>query len=88
MDVPTIRLIAKRFPNIKWCIPMGCAGTVASEIRVFRDKLPRIWEALWWEEREIAKDVKLIYTPAQHWSGRNIFLDNNRVNENGSIYGI
>ncbi|KAM3181968.1 hypothetical protein ACTXT7_013327 [Hymenolepis weldensis] len=78
MDVPTICLIAKRFPNTKWCIPMGCAGTVASEIGVFYNKLPRIWEALWWEEREIAKDVKLIYTPAQHWSGRNIFLDNNR----------
>ena len=61
---------------------MGCASLISDAIhRIFLKRPPRIWEAVWWEERTIgdSANFRLIYTPTQHWSGRNIFLDNNRV---------
>lgn len=81
MDLPTIKKLSRCFPEIIWCVPIGCANLVASTINRGKGRLrPRIWEAVWWEERTIGDNgVRLIFTPAQHWSGRNIFFDNDRV---------
>ncbi|KAL5109146.1 N-acyl-phosphatidylethanolamine-hydrolyzing phospholipase D [Taenia crassiceps] len=80
LDLPTIRQLSHCFPDIIWCIPIGCADLIALTINSGKGRCrPRIWEAVWWEERTVGDSgVRLIFTPAQHWSGRNIFFDNDR----------
>ncbi|CDI97468.1 acyl phosphatidylethanolamine hydrolyzing [Echinococcus multilocularis] len=77
--------VSRCFPDTVWCIPTGCTDLIASTINRGKGKRrPRIWEAVWWDERTLGdSEVRLIYTPAQHWSGRNTSFDNESVGQLG-----
>lgn len=63
MDEGTLkRLAARDQPLI--LVPLGDRVHVAS----FGSQ--RVEEMDWWQERKINEDLKIVFTPAQHWSGR------------------
>lgn len=63
MDEGTLaRLAARDQPLI--LVPLGDKGHVQS----FGSS--RVEEMDWWQEKQINDDMKLVFTPSQHWSGR------------------
>jgi len=59
----SVKALVKRFPNIKFFVPLGLAS-------FFQKRgIRNVVEMDWWEGIEF-KNVKVTFTPAQHWSSR------------------
>jgi N-acyl-phosphatidylethanolamine-hydrolysing phospholipase D len=65
LDAPTVRRIAKRFPNASWLCPMR----VGSLLRSFGVK--HLVERDWWQSVETPV-FRAVCTPAQHFSARGL----------------
>jgi len=65
LDAPTIRILADQVPL--FLVPLG----VGARLESWGVAPERIVELDWWEEREI-RGVRVIATPARHFSGRSI----------------
>ena len=74
--------LGRRFPEAYWFVPSGCRGFILSTVKSV-DK-SRVREFLWWEEAAIGETgVKMVFTPAQHWSARNLIFDSFSVSDGG-----
>ncbi len=63
LDAPTIRQLANRVP--KFLVPLG----VGAHLESWGVAPERIVELDWWDEYEV-EDVRVVATPARHFSGR------------------
>ncbi len=63
LDDPTVCALIRRFPRMRWLVPLG--------VRPFVEKrgARSVVELDWWEERNVGAFAALC-TPAQHFSGR------------------
>jgi len=65
LDRPTVRALARRFPEAIWCTPLGNGAL----LRRFGARL--VHEMDWWEEMELTGG-RVTCTPAQHFSARGL----------------
>ncbi|NGX28866.1 MAG: hypothetical protein K940chlam1_01054 [Candidatus Anoxychlamydiales bacterium] len=71
LDKKTIIALQKKFPNIKWVVPLGIE-------RWFKKwKIKNVTRLDWWESFE-DDFIKINSVPAQHYSGRTL-LDGNKT---------
>ena len=63
LDMPTVRSLAETVPQ--WAVPLG----VGAHLEAWGVPPDRITELDWWDEVEVA-GVRLVSTPARHFSGR------------------
>jgi N-acyl-phosphatidylethanolamine-hydrolysing phospholipase D len=80
LDTASVEGLYKRFPNLKWYVGLGLKAW-------FPTKMKRnVVELDWWDEHQHYKDnsnsgsgssVKVISTPAQHWSLRTPLFQKN-----------
>ncbi|XP_074605731.1 N-acyl-phosphatidylethanolamine-hydrolyzing phospholipase D-like [Brevipalpus obovatus] len=70
LDSASVVNIHKRYGNrIKWFVPLNLR-------KWFNDLgIENVQELDWWEEYCTEKGVKVVFTPAQHWSKRGIYDD-------------
>ncbi|VDD83171.1 unnamed protein product [Mesocestoides corti] len=74
MDYASIHSLGERFPKAYWFVPSGCRDFILSSVNEASGDHVR--EFLWWEEQPIGDTgVKVIFTPTQHWSARNLVFD-------------
>lgn len=66
MDLPTLRQLAQRDSQTLFLVPLGNQKMLQSE------NIKNVKEFDWWESVR-AKDVTLTFTPAQHWTARGLF---------------
>jgi N-acyl-phosphatidylethanolamine-hydrolysing phospholipase D len=64
----SVKALLKRFPDIKFFVPLGLASFFTKK----GVSSSNVVEMDWWEEIEF-KNVKVTFTPAQHWSSRTGF---------------
>ncbi|VDO04781.1 unnamed protein product [Rodentolepis nana] len=74
LDVNSVQNLDKRFPNLYWFVPSGIRAFILATVsHANRD---RVQEFMWWEEKPIGDTgIKAVFTPAQHWSARNLVFD-------------
>lgn len=78
LDVTTVRNLDKKFPNLYWFVPRGVKSFMLATVT--HAKAERIHEFMWWDEQEIGNTgVTAVFTPAQHWSARNLIFDRDAV---------
>ncbi len=65
LDMPTVEALADRVP--RWVVPLG----VGAHLEAWGVDPSRITELDWWEEAEVG-GVRLVSTPARHFSGRGL----------------
>jgi L-ascorbate metabolism protein UlaG (beta-lactamase superfamily) len=65
LDMPTVRRLADRVP--RWLVPLG----LGAHLEAWGVPSNRIEEFDWWDEAEVA-GVRLVSTPARHFSGRSL----------------
>ena len=70
MDIPSLKRIQKKFPNVVFLVPIGDKNLLR------KYNLNNIYEFNWWESFTY-KETKFTFTPTQHWSARGI-LDRNK----------
>lgn len=70
LDSASVVNIHKRYGNrLKWFVPLNLR-------KWFNDlNVENVQELDWWEEYCTEKGVKVVFTPAQHWSKRGIYDD-------------
>lgn len=66
LDYKTVKKIAKR--NIKWHVPLG----VGAHLEKWGVHDSNIIEMDWWQEKSLGS-LKIVATPARHFSGRGMF---------------
>ncbi|HBY05614.1 TPA: hypothetical protein DEG75_01560 [Candidatus Dependentiae bacterium] len=76
LDIPSIRLIAKRNPLVQIFAPWGDRALLV------RSGFSRVTECMWWDDFSLVHDalkqkLELYFLPAVHWSRRALF-DRNR----------
>ena len=65
LDIPSLKKIQKRFPNVKILIPKG-------DKKLLRKyNLKNGEEFVWWQDTKIS-NTTLTFTPTQHWSARGL----------------
>jgi len=65
LDIPSLKKIQKRFPNVKILIPKG-------DKKLLRKyNLKNGEEFVWWQDAKIS-NTTLTFTPTQHWSARGL----------------
>ncbi|KAL3317913.1 Succinate-semialdehyde dehydrogenase, mitochondrial, partial [Cichlidogyrus casuarinus] len=85
MDMSSIADLAKHHPNAVWCVPYGDKAKVSNHLHKYSaGKSIVVKEFLWWEEANLKTlkqdcntNLRIVFTPTQHWSGRNIVFDKN-----------
>jgi N-acyl-phosphatidylethanolamine-hydrolysing phospholipase D len=63
LDLPTVRTLARRFPEARWLTPVGLGRWLE------RRGVRYIRELDWWDEAE-TDELRVGAVPAQHFSGR------------------
>ncbi|MDY7228017.1 MBL fold metallo-hydrolase [Hyalangium rubrum] len=66
MDLPTLKRLAKHFPNARFFAGLGNKAFLDSK------GLPNVTELDWWQEVQLTPAVKLVSAPAQHTSNRGL----------------
>ncbi|WP_224372703.1 MBL fold metallo-hydrolase [Hyalangium versicolor] len=66
MDVPTLKRLQDAFPNVRVFAGLGNKAFLESK------GLSRVTELDWWQEVQLAPEVKLVSTPSQHFSNRGL----------------
>lgn len=69
LDLPSIKALIKRFPNIEFLVPLGLRLLIKQQIT------HNITEMDWWDNKQI-RDSLFTFVPARHWSARGL-LDKN-----------
>ncbi|XP_072025823.1 N-acyl-phosphatidylethanolamine-hydrolyzing phospholipase D-like [Amphiura filiformis] len=78
LDSQSVHDLHERFKeNIHWFVPKN----LKSWFTGCGCRKENVHEMDWWEEKDMPghPGVKLAFTPAQHWSARNIVLDKNKT---------
>lgn len=76
LDLNSVRDIAARQPDCEFFVPMGMQQWMVDNTVASKD---RVHEMTWWEERKLHNsEVKIVFTPANHWCKRSA-SDDNRV---------
>ena len=68
LDLPTVRALAGRVP--RWVVPLG----VGAHLEAWGVAPEAITELDWWGEADV-RGVRLVSTPARHFSGRSLSRD-------------
>lgn len=79
LDHNTIEALAARGVR-KWFVPAGLGTWFKSEVRPHIDHA-NIVELSWWEEGTLGETVRVMYTPAKHWTTRGL------TDKNQSLWG-
>ena len=66
MDVPTLKQLAERFPHVRFFAGLGNKAFLESK------GLSNVTELDWWQEVQLTPGVKLVSTPAHHFSNRGL----------------
>jgi L-ascorbate metabolism protein UlaG (beta-lactamase superfamily) len=74
LDLPSIKALIKRFPNIQFLVPLGLKLLIKQQIT------HNIAEMDWWDNRQIG-DSLFTFVPAKHWSARGL------LDRNSSLWG-
>lgn len=71
LDYHTVRRLNKtQGNNVSWFVGLGLK-------KWFKDMgVEKVYELDWWEEFQYRDDVKIVFTPTQHWSKRTAFDTN------------
>lgn len=64
LDKETVWRLVRRYPHILWVVPHGVKKWFTKQ------KIFKVVELGWWEEKEISPHLKITSVPAQHFSGR------------------
>jgi len=76
LDLDSIVDLVSSQPNIKWFVPSGLKAWMVDNTGVDTNN---VREMVWWEEAYIGDSgVKVVFTPSNHWSKRNL-LNMNKV---------
>jgi len=74
LDLNSVSRLAELQPNISWYVPDGMARWLKDNTVVSGEK---IHEMTWWQEEPLeGTDIKVVFTPANHWCKRSISDDN------------
>jgi len=74
LDLNSVRDIAARQPDCEFFVPMGMQQWMVDNTVASKD---RVHEMTWWEERRLNNsEVKVVFTPANHWCKRSASDDN------------
>ncbi len=65
LDIPSIKQIQSKYPNVKILIPKGDGKLLE------KHNIKNFNEFLWWDNIKI-KDTTFTFTPSQHWSARGL----------------
>ena len=79
LDHNSIEALAARGVR-KWFVPAGLGAWFKSEVRPRIDHAD-ITELSWWEEGALGENLRVMYTPAKHWTTRGL------VDKNKSLWG-
>jgi len=74
LDLHSVSRLAELQPNISWFVPEGMAQWLKDNTMVSSEK---VHEMTWWQEHQLeGTDVKIVFTPANHWCKRSVSDDN------------
>jgi len=74
LDLNSVAEIARVQPNTEFFVPMGLKSWMESNTVADSGN---IHEMTWWQERNLKdSDVKIVFTPANHWCKRSVNDDN------------
>jgi len=74
LDLRSVSRLAELQPNISWFVPSGMAQWLKDNTVVSSEK---VHEMTWWQEEQLeGTDIKIVFTPANHWCKRSIADDN------------
>jgi N-acyl-phosphatidylethanolamine-hydrolysing phospholipase D len=74
LDLNSVAEIARIQPNTEFFVPMGLKSWMESNTVAASDN---IHEMTWWQQRNLKdSDVKIVFTPANHWCKRSVSDDN------------
>jgi len=74
LDLSSVSTLAEAQPNISWFVPHGMAQWLKDNTVVQGEK---VHEMTWWQEEQLeGTDIKIVFTPANHWCKRSISDDN------------
>lgn len=74
LDLPSIKALLKRFPNIEFLVPLGL------KLLMKQQGARRISEMDWWDSHTVDKTL-FTFVPARHWSARGL------LDKNASLWG-
>nr|BFD65976.1 MBL fold metallo-hydrolase [Bdellovibrio sp. HAGR004] len=69
LDLPSLRELGKKDPEVLFLVPLGDAELLQSE------GIPHVQELDWWDEVKV-QNLSFVFTPAQHWTQRWLFQRN------------
>lgn len=67
LDRETVWRLVRRYPHILWIVPRGVKKWFTKQ------KIFKVVELEWWEEKGLSHTLKVTSVPAQHFSGRKGF---------------
>ena len=74
LDLPSVSRLAELQPNISWFVPAGTGQWLKDNTVVSGEK---VHEMTWWQEDELeGTNIKIVFTPANHWCKRSVADDN------------
>jgi len=74
LDLRSVARLAELQPNISWFVPSGMAKWLIDNTVVSSQ---RVKEMTWWQEEQLeGTDIKIVFTPANHWCKRSIADEN------------
>ena len=74
LDLRSVARLAELQPNTSWFVPSGMAKWLIDNTVVSSE---RVKEMTWWQEEQLeGTDLKIAFTPANHWCKRSIADDN------------
>jgi N-acyl-phosphatidylethanolamine-hydrolysing phospholipase D len=74
LDLGSVSRLAELQPNISWFVPAGMAKWLKDNTMVSGEK---VHEMTWWQEEQLeGTNIKIVFTPANHWGKRSVADDN------------
>ena len=74
LDLESVSRLAELQPNTSWFVPAGTAQWLKDNTVVAGDK---VHEMTWWQEGQLeGTNIKIVFTPANHWCKRSVADDN------------
>jgi len=74
LDLTSVVDIVAAQPTVKWFVPSGLKDWMVDNTGVAEDN---VVEMVWWQEANIGQTgVKVVFTPSNHWSKRNLLGKN------------
>jgi len=77
LDRNSVIKLAELQPNTMWFVPMGMGQWLKDNTVVPSEKVK---EMTWWQEEQLdGTDIKIVFTPANHWCKRSVADDNHML---------